>query len=203
MDKIETLIYHHILLITTESANFARDYVRNMNLDDYSGIVVVSGDGLVYEIINGLMERPDWRRALKIPIGQVPGGSANALACCVAYLTGEAYRGLTLESFATQVAFNISKSISVPLDLVRYELCDKTNIYSFLTLEWAIVADVDYESEKYRYLGAARFIVGALKRILSKLDFINSRLSLYLYSIKCISNLLKQCEFIEVESLFC
>lgn len=142
-------------------------------MDDYSGIVVVSGDGLIYEILNGLMERPDWRRALKsMPIGQVPGGSANALACCVAYLTGEAFVGLSIESFATQVAFNISKSISVPFDLVRYELSDKTNIFSFLTLEWAIIADVDLESEKYRYMGAARFLVGAFKRIMCKFFFV-------------------------------
>lgn len=136
-----------------------------MNLDDYSGIVVVSGDGLIHEVINGLMDRPDWRRAMRIPIGQIPGGSANALACCVAYSSGEVYSGLSLESFATQTAFNISKSISVPLDLVRIELFDKSVIYSFLALEWAIVADVDLESEKYRYLGAMRFAVGALKRI--------------------------------------
>lgn len=150
-----------------ECVNFARDYVRSMILDDYSGIVVVSGDGLLFEVINGLMDRPDWRRAIKMPIAQIPGGSANALACCVAFETGEAYRGLSLESFATQAAFHLSKSISVPLDLVRYELCDKTVLHSFLTFEWAIVADVDLESEKYRYLGTMRFLIGALKRIMS------------------------------------
>jgi sphingosine kinase len=157
-----------LFLINKESQNFAREYVRNFNIDDYSGIVVVSGDGLIFEIINGLMERPDWKRAIKMPIAQIPGGSANALACCVAYITGEVFRGLSLESFATQTAFNISKSISVPLDLVRYELCDKQIIHSFLTFEWAIVADVDLESEKYRYLGGFRFLVGALKRIYSE-----------------------------------
>jgi sphingosine kinase len=139
-----------------------------MKVDDYSGIIVVSGDGLVYEIINGLMERDDWRRAIQIPIAQIPGGSANALACCAAYITGECFKGLSLESFATQTAFNISKAVSTPLDLVKFELFDRQIIYSFLTFEWAIVADVDLESEKYRYLGGMRFLVGAFKRICSK-----------------------------------
>jgi len=62
-------------------ANHAREYVQEMNADEllneYRGIVVVSGDGLVYEIINGIMARSD--DATKIisamPIGQLPAGS--------------------------------------------------------------------------------------------------------------------------------
>ena len=62
-------------------ANHAREYVQEMNanelLNEYRGIVVVSGDGLVYEIINGIMSRND--DATKIisfmPIGQLPAGS--------------------------------------------------------------------------------------------------------------------------------
>lgn len=73
-----------------------------------------------------------------------------------------------MESFATQTAFNLTKSRVCPLDLVAYELCNKKVIHSFLSLEWAIIADVDLESEKYRFLGGLRFAVGALKRILSK-----------------------------------
>ena len=60
------------------------------------------------------------------------------------------------------------KSISVPFDLVLYELCNRTIVASSLSFAWAIIADVDLESEKYRYLGGMRFVVGALKRILSK-----------------------------------
>lgn len=74
----------------------------------------------------------------------------------------------SLENFAANSTFNLCKSIPVPMDLCICELSDKSIIHSFLAFEWAIVADVDLESEKYRFLGALRFVVGALKRIISK-----------------------------------
>lgn len=47
----------------------------------------------------------------------------------------------------------------------------RERIYSFLSITWGIIADVDIESEKYRSLGNARFTVGAVSRILGKLLF--------------------------------
>lgn len=37
-------------------------------------LVTVSGDGLLNEFINGLMDRDDWQRACKLPIGIIPAG---------------------------------------------------------------------------------------------------------------------------------
>jgi hypothetical protein len=40
-----------------------------------------AGDGLIYEVINGIMSRPDGAAVLeRLPIGVVPSGSGNALA---------------------------------------------------------------------------------------------------------------------------
>jgi sphingosine kinase len=61
-----------------EYAGYARDYVQRLELSEWSGIVVASGDGLVYEVINGLLSRNDWQEALKLPIGHLPCGSGNA-----------------------------------------------------------------------------------------------------------------------------
>ena len=55
----------------------------------------------------------------------------------------------------------------MPMDLVAVDTINE-RIYSFLSVTWAIIADVDIESERYRGLGGARFTVGALARILSK-----------------------------------
>jgi sphingosine kinase len=46
---------------------------------NYDAIVVLSGDGGIHEVINGLAKHPDARKALRIPLAQVPTGSANAL----------------------------------------------------------------------------------------------------------------------------
>jgi sphingosine kinase len=143
-------------------------------LSDIRGIFVVSGDGLVYEVINGLMNRDDWREAIKTPIGQLPGGSGNALSASICYLAKETFASLNIESFAMHMGFLTSKYDVLPMDLVAVDISPPKNlrdtivsnrVYSFLGIEWAIVADVDYESEKYRYLGGFRFTVGALKRI--------------------------------------
>lgn len=37
-------------------------------------IVTVSGDGLLWEVINGLMQRKDSLAAIKIPVGIIPAG---------------------------------------------------------------------------------------------------------------------------------
>lgn len=47
---------------------------------DGSVIATASGDGLVYEVLNGLAQRPDGRSALRTPIAPLPTGSA--CACC-------------------------------------------------------------------------------------------------------------------------
>ena len=41
---------------------------------DYEKIIIVSGDGLVHEVYQGLVSRPeDSNEALKIPIAIIPG----------------------------------------------------------------------------------------------------------------------------------
>lgn len=41
----------------------------------------------------------------------------------------------------------------IPFDLAVVDLCDGQRVFSFLSIAWGVVADVDYESEKYRCLG--------------------------------------------------
>jgi len=49
-------------------------------LGTFDGIVSVSGDGLLHEIINGLMIRDDWETFKNtITIGGIPGGTGNGL----------------------------------------------------------------------------------------------------------------------------
>lgn len=43
----------------TERAGHARTLVSSSDLSDISGIVTVGGDGLLYEVVNGLRSRVD------------------------------------------------------------------------------------------------------------------------------------------------
>lgn len=141
--------------------------VKLKDLKNYRGIVVVSGDGLIHEIINGIMSRADWREAIQIPIGQIPAGSANGLASSVAYVSGEQFQNIALDELSSRMAFHLTKYVPRPMDLVSLQLGDRTFLHSFMNVEWAIVADVDRESEQYRFLGGLRFPLQFLIRILS------------------------------------
>lgn len=53
------------------------------------------------------------------------------------------------------------------MDLVSIHLASSPRLFSFLSLAWGFIADVDIESEKYRHIGAVRFTIGTLVRLAS------------------------------------
>nr|KAF6266906.1 sphingosine kinase 2 [Pipistrellus kuhlii] len=91
-------------LIQTERQNHARELVQGLSLSEWDGIVTVSGDGLLYEVLNGLLDRPDWEEAMKTPVGILPCGSGNALAGAVNQHGGKAAR--------TDIWFSLSRRAS-------------------------------------------------------------------------------------------
>ncbi|EDV35060.1 uncharacterized protein Dana_GF22547, isoform C [Drosophila ananassae] len=157
------------LQITTHP-QYAKEFVRTRKdlLERYSGIVVASGDGLFYEVLNGLMERMDWRRACReLPLGIIPCGSGNGLARSVAHHCNEPYEPKPiLNATLTCIAGK-----STPMDVVRIELApggDKHYVmYSFLSVGWGLIADIDIESERLRSIGAQRFTLWAIKRLIT------------------------------------
>ena len=70
-------------MIKTQYAGHARELIQGCaDLQRYSAFIIVSGDGLVYEVTNGIYSRQDWDDiGCKIPLGLIPGGSGNALNC--------------------------------------------------------------------------------------------------------------------------
>ncbi|XP_072530630.1 sphingosine kinase 1-like [Salminus brasiliensis] len=152
-------------LITTDYQNHARELVRNADLSQWSAVVILSGDGLLFEVINGLMEREDWEEAIHTPLGILPGGSGNALAASVHHYTQAG--AVFGEDLLLSCGFVLCKGLVYPLDLLSVRLSSGLRLFSFLSLAWGFVADVDIESEKYRPVGAVRFLVGALVRLAS------------------------------------
>uniref|UniRef100_A0A3Q3RE35 sphingosine kinase n=1 Tax=Monopterus albus TaxID=43700 RepID=A0A3Q3RE35_MONAL len=98
-EKALALYNHHIqrmlneanishTLVITERQNHARELVREADLSQWDALVILSGDGLLFEVINGLLERPDWEEAIRTPLGILPGGSGNALAASIHHYSG-------------------------------------------------------------------------------------------------------------------
>ena len=68
---------------------------------------------------------------------------------------------------ALHSTFILIKHKIVPMDLVLVDQ-PKSRVFSFLSVTWGLLADIDYESEKYRAIGEARFTLQAIRRIMSK-----------------------------------
>ncbi|XP_017337775.1 sphingosine kinase 1 isoform X1 [Ictalurus punctatus] len=149
----------------TERQNHAREMVREADLSQWDAVVIMSGDGLLFEVVNGLMEREDWEKAIQTPLGVLPGGSGNALAASIHYYTGA--QPVSGEDLLVNCGFMLCKGLVSHLDLTSVCMASSQRLFSFLSLAWGFVADVDIESEKYRYVGAARFTMGTLVRLTS------------------------------------
>uniref|UniRef100_A0A3B5MWL4 sphingosine kinase n=1 Tax=Xiphophorus couchianus TaxID=32473 RepID=A0A3B5MWL4_9TELE len=152
-------------LVITEHQNHARELVRNADLTQWDALVIMSGDGLLFEVINGMMEREDWQQAIQTPLGMLPGGSGNALAASIHHYSQSppAWN----EELLLSCGFMLCKGLVGSLDLVSVHLASSQRLFSFLSLAWGFVADVDIESEKYRHVGAIRFLMGTLVRLAS------------------------------------
>jgi sphingosine kinase len=69
-------------MIETKHAGHAEEYALNTDLAEFKdGIVTISGDGLLCEVINGLLKRKDWEQAIKVPVGIIVRALSHLLDC--------------------------------------------------------------------------------------------------------------------------
>eukprot|EP01117_Protostelium_nocturnum_P002912 TRINITY_DN13842_c0_g1_i1.p1 TRINITY_DN13842_c0_g1~~TRINITY_DN13842_c0_g1_i1.p1 ORF type:complete len:565 (+),score=130.46 TRINITY_DN13842_c0_g1_i1:102-1796(+) len=152
--------------IATTHAAHALEMAETIDENSVDGIVCISGDGLLYEILNGLMSRSDWRSVVsKISLGIIPGGSSNGLAASIGC------------SDARIAAFYIIKGHSNLIDIFTCLHSEKETSYGFLSLSYSIIADIDYESEKYRAIGGARQTLVAVMKLFQKVKAYKSKIS--------------------------
>ena len=127
-------------VITTDHAGHASETVRHENFDpnSYCGIVTISGDGLMFEVLNGMYKRwpDDWQERLgKIPIGLVPGGSGNALNCSILRQLNQPLDGINnlgAKHSADNVANGAKNNQTTNLDFIEVETHDGHKLLSFL-----------------------------------------------------------------------
>ncbi|GAC94218.1 potential sphingoid long chain base kinase [Pseudozyma hubeiensis SY62] len=86
------------------------EIARDLKVEDYDAIGVVSGDGLLHELLNGFAIRSDATKALALPLAPIPAGSGNAMSI---NLLG-AQQGFSL----ALACLNIIKGRPMKLDLL-------------------------------------------------------------------------------------
>ncbi|OQU90097.1 hypothetical protein SORBI_3002G339666 [Sorghum bicolor] len=56
-------------MLETKHCLNAQEIAHSLDLRKYDGVICVSGDGLLVEVVNGLLRREDWETAIKVPLG--------------------------------------------------------------------------------------------------------------------------------------
>ena len=141
----------------TQYRGHAVEIAEKLNVDAFDVIAACSGDGLPYEIFNGLGKKRDGRKALeRLAVVQLPCGTGNAMSWNL--------NGTDSTSIA---ALCIVKGLRTPLDLVSITQGNHRTL-SFLSQSVGIVAESDLATEHLRWLGSARFTYGLLVRLLGR-----------------------------------
>jgi sphingosine kinase len=125
-----------------------------MDFHNYQGIICCSGDGIVHEVINAIFHREDKEEFMHcVPIGVIPGGTSNGYAKSICEASGEVCN-------AENCVYIISKGQVKEVDILEIETSTREKkIYSFLSVSWGIIADIDLESETCRCCGPMRYSV--------------------------------------------
>ncbi|KAF7294907.1 DAGKc domain-containing protein [Mycena indigotica] len=144
-------------VIQTTRRGHAYDIAKTLTLSDYDAIVVVSGDGLIHEILNGLANHEHPIKALSIPLAPIPTGTGNGLS-------------LNLLGFedgfdVCAAALNVVKGLPMKIDLLSVVQNGKRTI-SFMSQAMGLMADADIGTEHLRWMGEARFTYGLLRGLL-------------------------------------
>ena len=117
-------------VILTERQNHARDICSSRDFDNVDGVVIVGGDGLIFEVVSGLFSRQDGGKDVmsRVPLIPIPGGSGNGLIKSILFECNE-------ECNATTAAFVGVKGTATPLD-ISIVTTNTQQYYSFLMLGW-------------------------------------------------------------------
>lgn len=154
----------HQLVVSDQQASITK-HIQNLSSNDLKqikSIIVVSGDGALHEVINAIMHHKDWRQALEIPLGIIPTGSGNGLAYT---LIREKHPDLTSRSEAVRICCEAAlQSEMCKTDLVKLSFGENSTVYSFLSIGWGLLSDIDIDSEWLRKFGEFRFTVYGLLR---------------------------------------
>ncbi|KAF0917158.1 hypothetical protein E2562_016954 [Oryza meyeriana var. granulata] len=184
----------------TQYHGHAREVASSLDLAQYDGIVCVSGDGVLIEVVNGILQRIDWEEAIKIPIGVLPAGTGNGMAKSLLHSASETYS-------VPNAVFAIIRGHRQSLDVCTI-LQGTKKFFSVLHMTWGLVADIDIESEKYRWMGSARFDFYALVRIMNLRKYYGSirfvpapGYEAYEDAVKQVENCTVECQEQDVKSV--
>eukprot|EP00257_Ricinus_communis_P024597 XP_025012011.1 sphingoid long-chain bases kinase 1 [Ricinus communis] len=143
-------------VVKTSSAGHARNLASTVDISTCpDGIICVGGDGIINEVLNGLLSRDNQKEGISIPIGIIPAGSDNSLVWTVLGVRDP-----------VSAAISIVKGGLTATDVFAVEWIQTGVVHFGMTVSYyGFVSDVLELSEKYqkRYGPLRYFVAGFLK----------------------------------------
>ncbi|TYZ65100.1 hypothetical protein PybrP1_006018 [[Pythium] brassicae (nom. inval.)] len=131
---------------------------RQYSADDgFEALVFIGGDGTLCEFMNGLLSRPEheWREiVVSTPLSLISAGTQNAFGV-----------GVGIPTVAAAVYCILKRKIR-PLDVITATAAREPSKvhYAYCGVGWGVAGDIAAESERYRWLGTARYLFLKAKR---------------------------------------
>nr|GAT58647.1 predicted protein [Mycena chlorophos] len=144
-------------IVHTTRPGHAYDIGKDLSLTDYDAIAILSGDGLVHEILNGLAHNLHPIKALATPLAPIPTGTGNGLSLNIL--------GFDDGFDVCVAALNAVKGLPMKVDLCSVTQNGKRTI-SFMSQAMGLMADLDIGTEHLRWMGEARFSYGFLRGLI-------------------------------------
>ncbi|PJF19622.1 hypothetical protein PSACC_00570 [Paramicrosporidium saccamoebae] len=139
-------------LFLTEHQHHAHMLASQIDMEIYGSLMVVGGDGLLHEVINGLLSRSDWQSTKDLPIGIMPCGTSNAVARSI---------GLSDPVYA---CYSILRGKKAAFDAMLFEQ-NGHRFYGHFAFFWGLIADLDLGGDGCRCCGRCRMVFSALYQI--------------------------------------
>ncbi|KAJ7685209.1 ATP-NAD kinase-like domain-containing protein [Mycena polygramma] len=148
-------------VIHTTRGGHAYEIAKNISLD-YDAMVIVSGDGLIHEVLNGFAHHEQPINAFRIPLAPIPTGTGNGLSLNIL--------GMAEGFDVCAAALNVVKGkltldcAGLPMQVDLFSLTQNgKRTMSFMSQGMGLMADLDIGTEHLRWMGEARFMYGFLR----------------------------------------
>eukprot|EP00250_Pteridium_aquilinum_P034196 c7224_g1_i1 orf=445-2706(+) len=156
VEPILKLAGFKLYVVETNGPHHAQKVAATVDLSTCTnGIICVGGDGIVNEVLNGLLSREDAKQSRAVPIGIIPAGSDNSLIWSIMGIRDPA-----------SAAVAIVKGDLISTDIFAVEWTKTGDVHMGLTVAYyGFMSDVLELSEKYqKRFGPLRyFVAGTLK----------------------------------------
>ena len=153
LDQVRPQFEKHkakINVLKTAYAGHARDYAKTIDYKGYDGICAVGGDGTMFELINGMLDREDKKT---LPLGLITGGTGNAFMHDLDCL--EPQRAVERILKCKQRFIDVAEIVT-----------NNKKYYSFNIIAWGLANDAAKLAEKLRIFGRFRYDIASVVEVI-------------------------------------